>query len=123
MDNNLKIILKEFKELKGQFVITDMTMIERFVGIGEDEYDWYYITFDGKNMHWNSCVGRIMPLKGYLKNEDYDHLIHMAKFNHYDQIDFNVNGNKNIFLKAVEDDILKNNKNDKILTGLYWDLN
>jgi len=123
MEDNLKIILKEFEELKGQFVITNMINIERLIGIGDDGEDWYYITFDGKNIHWSSCVGQIMPLKGHLRTEDYDYLIHIAKLNHYDQIDFRASGNKNIFLNAVEEDIAKNYKNDRFLTGLYWDLN
>lgn len=123
-DGNLKIILEEFNRLKGQHIMTDAFFkTERLIAIGDDGEDWYYITFDGKNIHWSSCVGQIMPLKGHLRTEDYDYLIHIAKLNHYDQIDFRASGNKNIFLNAVEEDIAKNYKNDRFLTGLYWDLN
>lgn len=87
MDSNLKLILEEFEKLKGQFVITSSWEIERFVSVGEDEMDYYYITYDGREFIWNTCVGRLMPLKGYLRDKDYQELIRLAKLNHYDQLD------------------------------------
>lgn len=116
MENNLKIILEEFERLKGQFIITEMQKIERLIAIGDDTEDWYYVTYDGKDIHWSSCVCRIMPLKGYLRNEDYDYLVHIAKLNHYDQI------NKDEFLKFFQE---YNSKfsNDTFITEICWDLN
>lgn len=122
MTDNLKRILEEFERLKGQLVITDSQKIERLVAIGDDTEDWYYVTFDGKELHWSSCVGRIMPLKGYLRTKDYDYLIHIATLNDYDQIEFSKNGNKNIFLKSIEEHTSKF-ENDKFITELCFDLN
>lgn len=119
---NLKLILSEFKELRGQFVITEMNKIERLIAIGDDTEDWYYVTYDGRELHWSSCVGRIMPLKGQLRDKDYDYLIYIAKLNHTDQLDLKMNGNKDEFLKCIEDYISKF-KNDKFITELCWDLN
>lgn len=85
MEDNLTLIKGEFEKLKGQFVITDSWRIERLVAIGEDEWDYYYITYDGRKLKWNTCVGRIMPLKGYLRDKDYNEFIRLAKLNHYDQ--------------------------------------
>ena len=85
MEDNLTLIKGEFEKLKGQFVITDSWRIERLVAIGEDEWDYYYITYDGRKLTWNTCVGRIMPLKGYLRDKDYNEFIRLAKLNHYDQ--------------------------------------
>ena len=67
MEDNLRIILEEFEKMKGQFIITQMGNIERLIAIGDDSEDWYYITFNGRELHWSSCVGRIIPLKGYLR--------------------------------------------------------
>lgn len=78
-------ILRQFDELKGQFVITGSWKIERLVAIGEDTMDYYWITYNGRKLTWNTCVGRVMPLKGYLREKDYFELIRIAKLNHYDQ--------------------------------------
>ncbi len=71
MDSNLEKILKEFELLKGQFVIISYSEIERLVAIGDDGEDYYYITFNGRDFRWSTCVGRVMPLKGYLRDMDY----------------------------------------------------
>ena len=46
MDNNLKEILEEFEILKGQFVITSSWEIERLIAIGEDDQDYYWVTYN-----------------------------------------------------------------------------
>lgn len=123
MSDNLKLILDEFEAFKGQFVNTDSNTIERLVAIGDDTEDWYYVTYNGRELHWSSCVGRIMPLKGYLRDEDYDYLVRIAKLNHYDQVDFNLHGNKDEFLKSIENYISNYPKTDKFITELCWELN
>lgn len=85
MEDNLIRILKEFEQLKGQFVITQSHRIERLIAIGDDKMDYYYITYDGRDLVWNTCVGRVIPLKGYLRDEDYNEFIRLAKLNDYDQ--------------------------------------
>lgn len=85
MTNNLKHILEEFEKLKGQFVITQSHRIERLVAIGDDSIDYYYITYDGRKLVWNTCVGKIIQLKGYLEDKDYNEFIRLAKLNHFDQ--------------------------------------
>lgn len=117
-DENLKGILEEFEKLKGQFVITDEWKIERLVAIGDDGEDWYYVTYDGKNLHWSSCVGKIIPLKGYIKNKDYDGFIRLAKLNAYDQI-----FDKETFKIALDKYLSTYDENSKFITELCWDLN
>lgn len=123
MEDNLKTILEEFERLKGQFVITEMNKVERLVAIGDDQEDWYYITYNGRDLIWHSCVGRIMPLKGYIREQDYNYLVHIAKLNHYDQLDLSVNGNKDRFLKDLETYISKYSEKEKFITEICWDLN
>lgn len=86
MDDNLKKILKEFDKLKGQFVINIMMKVQRLVAVAEDEMDYYYITYDGRKLFWNTCVGRIIPLKGKIDKKHYDELERMASLNDYDRL-------------------------------------
>ena len=96
---SLNRILEEFEKYKGQLVITDFDWkVERLVAIGDDEFDYYYITYDGRELNWHTCVGKVIPLKGYIRNEDYNGIVRIAKLNHYDQVDLEQNGNMNNFL-------------------------
>ncbi len=78
-------IKQEFESLKGQFVITQSHKIERLVAIGEDQHDLYWVTYDGRKLTWNTCVGALMPLKGYLRDKDYNEIVRLATLNHFDQ--------------------------------------
>jgi hypothetical protein len=93
MTDNKTLILAEFEKLKGQFVINASWEIERLVAVGEDEWDYYWITYDGRKLKWNTCVGGLMPLKGHLRDKDYAELVRLAKLNHFDQA--TVWGNRN----------------------------
>ena len=112
---NLPIILEEFKKLKGQFVITSGWRIERLVGIGTDDDDWYYLTYNGRKLTWNTCVGRLMALKGKLDDRDYNEFVRLAKLNHYDQFE-------EIREQTIEE-LYKVNAKDEIVAGLYMELN
>lgn len=123
MYDNLKLFLSEFEKYKGQHVITDSFKIERLIAIGEDDMDYYYVTFDGRNINWHSGVGRIMPLKGQLRDEDYNYIVNIAKLNHYDQLVLKNDGNIDAFLIAVEEDFSKYTNKEKFLSEICWDLN
>lgn len=87
MDNNLKIILAEFEQLKGQFVINH-NRVERFIAIATDDQDYYYVTYDGKKCHWTSCLMGLVPLKGKIDDKHYEEFIRLAKLNDLDQPTF-----------------------------------
>lgn len=122
MTENLKLILEEFETLKGQFIIGRINKIERLVAIGDDTEDYYYITYDGRELHWSSCVGRIMPLKGYLREEDYNSLVNIAKLNHFDQLYIKA-GKSQEFYNDVDKEIASYGENHSFLTEFCWDLN
>lgn len=122
MEDNFKRILEKFESLKGQFVITQLHQIERLIAIGDDSEDWYYITYNGRELHWSSCVGRIMPLKGYLKEEDYNELIRLAKLNHFDQL-YISSGKAQEFFDEIDQKIARYDEKHKFLTDFCWDLN
>jgi hypothetical protein len=129
MDSNLNRILKEFEELKGQFVITNSWTIERLVAIGDDDMDYYYITYDGRKLTWNTCVGKLVRLKNKIDEKDYNDFIRLAKMNHFDQ--------ENLWLPKEEEQkekILRLNREHKLeittlsepnrfLTEVCWELN
>jgi len=125
MDNKT-LILKEFEKLKGQFVITQSWSIERLIAIGEDEWDYYYVTFDGRKLTWNTCVGRLIPLKGYLRNKDYKEFIRLAKINHHDQV--TVFGNTEPeklkeFCDKYKKDLTTLEETSKFISEICWELN
>lgn len=112
-------IYKQFQELKTQFVITTSHTIERLVAVGTDDYDYYWITYDGRKLTWSSCVGKIIPLKGFLKDEHYRDFEISAVLNHQDYF----------VLKSDETDMTIENYKayliskfgsvDRLLTNLY----
>ena len=125
MEDNKTLILREFETLKGQFVINASWDIERLVAVGEDEYDYYWITYDGRKLQWNTCVGRLMPLKGHLQTEDYAELVRLAQLNHFDQV--TLWGNKDPETAAQhaiqhKHELMQLSGNDKFLTEVHWDL-
>lgn len=126
MDSNLKKILKEFEEHKGQFVITDWGHeVQRLIAIGKDDLDYYYVYWNGRKTSWQSCVGRFVPLKGYIRDEDYNEFIRLAKLNHYDRPEWG-NGVKDIkdINESIKLQVLQEGKNGSngYLTEICWDL-
>ena len=120
MDSNLKRILDEFEELKGQFVITESWSIERLIAIGDDEQDYYYVTYDGRNIMWNTCVGAIIPLKNRLTEKEYLKFISRAKLNHLDQVELY---GEEFVTKYKEEKVKFTSENEKYLTDICWELN
>jgi hypothetical protein len=125
MDNKT-LILNEFETLKGQFIINGIHQIERLVAIGEDQHDYYYVTYNGRELRWSSCVGHIMPLKGHLREDDYAELVRSAMLNHYDQLTAFKNHSESYFICSTHKETLitsATNNGDKFLTEVCWDLN
>jgi hypothetical protein len=122
MESNLQRILSEFENLKGQFVITESWEIERLIAIGDDEQDYYYVTYDGRKTKWNTCVGSIIPLKGRLTEKEYNKFISRAKLNHFDQV--GVWGHDEEFAIQHKVEVTRlDARDDKYLTDICWDLN
>ena len=123
--DNLTIITNQFDELKGQMVICS-NRVFRFIGIADDEYDYYYALYDGRTITLHSCVGRITMLKGYIIDRDYNEMIRLAKINHFDQS--NLWGNEAsedtiYFSEKHKSEITNWDKKTKFILGPCWDLN
>ena len=87
MTDNKTLILNQFEENRGQFVIMHNKVV-RLVAIAEDEMDYYYVCYDGRKIIWHSCVGSYTVLKNKIDEKDYNEMIRWAKINHFDQDDF-----------------------------------
>jgi len=116
MTDNLTILKNEYETLKGQFIINN-DKIERLVGFGDDGEDYYFLTFNGRHITWNSCVIRIIPLRGFIKKDDYNNFKRLAKLNHFDQID------KKGFMKFFNSYINDLPEDHIFISKFCWDLN
>ena len=127
MTDNLKQIIEEFEQLKGQFVITGSWTIERLVAIGDDETDYYWITYNGRKLSWHTCVGGVMKLKDQLKTKDYNELVRLARLNHFDQVTLWGNSKDDPkYIEATEAhkrEMETLPENHVFLTQICWDLN
>ena len=126
MTDNKTLILQEFEQLKGQFIINDSHQIERLVAVGEDDMDYYWITYNGRKLTWHSCVGRIVPLKGYLRENDYAEFIRLAKLNHFDQVTLWGNTESDKAKESVDahlTELLTLPNDHQFLTSVCLDLN
>jgi hypothetical protein len=80
--DELEKMIKEQKEFFADFIkrhsgelMLNYFEVVRFEGvIDEDEYDLYYRVLSTRGVYRVSCVGKLIPLKGVLPEEDYNHL-------------------------------------------------
>ena len=62
MKDNKTLILEEFEQYKGQFIIMSNEVV-RLISVGYDNDDYYWITYNGRTTTWHSCVGGFIVLK------------------------------------------------------------
>lgn len=119
--NNLEHIKLEFDNLKGQLVLSHFN-VYRFIGICEDEDDYYYCLYDGRTLKLSTILTRITPLKGFINDRDYNEMVRLCKLNHYDQP--TLYGSKEDMTKFNSEHIkeLTSNwdENTKVIGNLYW---
>ena len=130
MDNK-QIIQEEFQRLKGQFVIS-ARLVYRFIGLLEDDCDYYYILLNARHeLEFHTCVGAIIPLKGFIEDSHYESLVRTEKMNCPTSPDFHLYRNlghyekANYILETVHGhakEILKD-PTHKLLSMLCWDVN
>ena len=126
--DNKTLILAEFERLKGQFVIVESLSwkVERLVAVGEDDVDYYWITYDGRRLNWHTCVISPIQLKGRLPDRDYNRLVKNAKMNDYDQITLWSNSDPDKFMEfneAHKAEISKLREGESLLTPICWYIN
>lgn len=129
MENNLKIIKKEFDELKGQHVLINNTVL-RFIAIAEDEYDYLYVLWDGKNIKYYTILELLIPLKNKIDDQHYNSITRLSKYNHLDSFEYmipNTESEREIVeknaLKCRKDAIKSISDDINILSDFCWDFN
>ncbi len=125
MSDTLTTLKNQFDQHKGEYVIIS-NVVERFVGIGSDSEDYYYITYNGRQLRWHHCLGGFTILKGKIDNKDYNEFIRLDKLNDWHHL---IKGNKTELTQSNYFNLLKSyikglegQLNDELLTELYLDL-
>ena len=82
MTDNLAILHKEYDKFVGTLVI-DSFKICLFLGIEEHPDDYYYqlVPFKSNHKILSSCVGEIIPMKGFILDESYTSLVRVWNLN------------------------------------------
>jgi len=71
---------KELEPYKNTLVL-DFFEVVRLVDVVQDEYDFYWVYDSRDGIKKSSCVTSWKPLKGYLKDSDYDYLVRIWNYN------------------------------------------
>ena len=126
MTDNKTLILNQFGENRGQFVIMHNKVV-RLVAIAEDEMDYYYVCYDGRKIIWHSCVGSYTVLKNKIDEKDYNEMIRLAKINHFDQDDFLMpseedKSQQKQHAKKHKQEMEKEEGYNKYLTPFCWEM-
>jgi len=78
----LKVELEPFKNT---LVIGDFFEVVRLVDVKENEFDYYWVYDSWKGESYGSCAGRWIPLKGFIKQEDYERLLFVWNLNNIEK--------------------------------------
>lgn len=121
---NIERITEEFENHKGELVLCDFK-VYRFIGIVDDEFDWYYCLYNGRELQLTSCVMHITPLKGFIHEWDYNWMVSMCKGNHWDQPTlYGTKEDISTFNEEHKNGLLSNwDDKTKFILGPYWVLN
>jgi len=127
MTDNKKIILEEFESLKGQLVIAGDWKVKRLIAVVEDDMDYYWLFYDGRKFSLDSCLCRVVPLKGRIADEDYNEFVRIAYLNHWDIISYGKDDSHDFCEAHKEEivlDLLKDQENkNSLITEICWELN
>lgn len=128
MTDNKTLILNQFEENRGQFVIMHNKVV-RLVAIAEDDTDYYYVCYDGRKIIWHSCLVSYTILKNKIDDKDYNEMIRLAKINHHDQDDLwlprtdEQKEETKIFAREHKKQMEKEEGENRYLTPFCWELN
>lgn len=81
-EDNIDLII-EYKEHKNEIMMDCGGNLFRYIGLKEDEDDYYYycLKIDGEKTY-SSCVGWVTPLKNKIDDRYYKTLDEMFKMNY-----------------------------------------
>lgn len=86
MSLTIEDLKEEMSQYKNTLVIGDIDKVVLLLDVvdGEDDFYWVYYGQSGGKVqeYWSSCVGAWMPLKGFIKEKDYNELVRVWNLNH-----------------------------------------
>lgn len=124
-DNNLELILSFFNEHRGQFVLVDK-IVYRLIAVATDDFDYYWVLYNGRKLRWTTCLTNIVPLKNTFKDGDYQILATSSKLNDFDQVEYW--GHKNLQEAAkfreehIKEITFTEGKDSRYMTELEWNI-
>jgi len=125
-----KSIIEEFEKYKGQSVIASCDYkVYRLIAVADDDFDYYWVFWDGRKTMWQSCCGGFIPLKGKIDDKHYNEIKRIAKINHHDSPELwsiKDEKEKKKLLKlntSAKKEVEKLKGKDKYLTKVCWDMN
>lgn len=83
----LSELKEELEPFRNTLVIGDFDNVVRLVDVFDDKNDYYWI-YDSKTrkgIYHSSCVLSWIPLKGFIKQEDYDRMVRIWNLNSVDK--------------------------------------
>jgi len=78
---NLSELKAELEPFRNTLVLEYFNVV-RLVDVIESKDDYYWVYDGDKGLILSSCVGGWFPLKGFIRQEDYDRLVRVWNLNH-----------------------------------------
>lgn len=83
--DELSVLKKHLEPYKNTLVINELNRVVRLVDVIETEIDFYWVYDTTKGFVQDSCVGSWIPLKGFLRDNDYKKLVYEWNLNHMEK--------------------------------------
>lgn len=83
---NLDYLRSKLVNYQNTLVISLLDDIVRLVDVIEQDDDFYWV-YDSRirGIYYSSCVGSWIPLKGHLKEDDYNRLVYTWNLNNIEK--------------------------------------
>jgi len=84
--NTFEKLKRELAPYKNTLVIDDNYKVTRLVDIVDGGEDYYWVVDDMKRLIHQSCVGGWIPLKGFIREEEYNRLVRRWNLNNVEKV-------------------------------------
>ncbi len=78
---NLRELKKELEPFRNTLVIDVFDKVVRLVDVVDDEDDYYWVYDSRQGVYQSSCVCGWIPLKGFIKEKEYNEMIRVWNLN------------------------------------------
>ena len=86
METTLESLKEELKPYKDTLVINHFDKVVRLVDVIDEIEDDFYWVYDSRTgIEYESCVVGWVPLKGYIRDKDYEKLVRIWNLNNIEK--------------------------------------